>query len=137
MYLGLDLGTSGLKAVVLRDDAVVAEAHAPLEVQRPHPGWSEQRPSDWIAAAETALDTAFKTDSIDTKALTRLLEEAGAARTALRYVHLSRHLRMKAILTPDQVARYAELRGYTADPCASIPDGHNAEMWRRHNGCDG
>ena len=57
MYLGLDLGTSGLKAVVLRDDAVVAEAHAPLEVQRPQTGWSEQRPCDWIAAAEAALDT--------------------------------------------------------------------------------
>lgn len=56
MYLGLDLGTSGLKAVVIRDDAVVAEAHAKLTVQRPHTGWSEQRPADWIAAAESVFD---------------------------------------------------------------------------------
>ena len=55
MYLGLDLGTSGLKAVVTRDDAVVAEAHAPLTVARPHPGWAEQDPNSWIAAAEAAL----------------------------------------------------------------------------------
>lgn len=57
MHLGLDLGTSGLKALVI-DDAqiIVAEAHAPLCVQRPHPGWSEQRPADWIAAAEAVLD---------------------------------------------------------------------------------
>jgi xylulokinase len=57
MHLGLDLGTSGLKALVIDDaQALVAEAHAPLEVQRPHPGWSEQRPEDWIAACETVLD---------------------------------------------------------------------------------
>jgi len=57
MYIGLDLGTSGLKGVLI-DEAqrVVAEAVAPLTVQRPHDGWSEQSPSDWIAAAETVLD---------------------------------------------------------------------------------
>ena len=57
MYLGLDLGTSGLKGVLIDEDQrVLAEAAAPLSVQRPHDGWSEQSPSDWIAAAETVLD---------------------------------------------------------------------------------
>ena len=58
MYLGIDLGTSGVK-VLLIDDAQrpVDEAHAPLEVQRPHPGWSEQRPADWVAAVSACLDT--------------------------------------------------------------------------------
>jgi xylulokinase len=57
MYIGLDLGTSGLKGVLIGDDqAVLAEATAPLTVQRPAEGWSEQRPADWIAAAETVLD---------------------------------------------------------------------------------
>jgi xylulokinase len=57
MYLGIDLGTSGVK-VLLIDDAQrpVDEAHAPLEVQRPHPGWSEQRPADWVAAVSACLD---------------------------------------------------------------------------------
>jgi len=56
MYIGLDLGTSGLKAVLI-DDAqqVLAEATAPLTVSRPHDGWSEQAPADWIAAAEQAM----------------------------------------------------------------------------------
>ncbi|MGL4309147.1 MAG: xylulokinase [Paracoccaceae bacterium] len=56
MYIGLDLGTSGLKGILI-DDAqkVVAEASAPLTVQRPHEGWSEQRPQEWIAASETVL----------------------------------------------------------------------------------
>ncbi|WP_116133746.1 xylulokinase [Tropicimonas sp. IMCC34043] len=57
MYIGLDLGTSGLKAVLIDDDQkLVAEATAPLTVSRPHPGWSEQSPADWIAAAATVLD---------------------------------------------------------------------------------
>ena len=57
MYIGLDLGTSGLKGVLIGgDQTVLAEATAPLEVSRPHPGWSEQAPAHWIAAAETVLD---------------------------------------------------------------------------------
>ena len=56
MYLGLDLGTSGLKGLVIdAGGAVVAEASAPLTVARPHPGWSEQDPGDWITAAQTVL----------------------------------------------------------------------------------
>jgi len=57
MYLGLDLGTSGLKAIVIDDaQSVVAETSAPLSVSRPHDGWSEQAPADWIAAAEHVFD---------------------------------------------------------------------------------
>ena len=57
MYIGLDLGTSGLKGILIGgDQAVLAEATAPLTVQRPHEGWSEQAPSDWISAAETVFD---------------------------------------------------------------------------------
>ncbi|WP_195818992.1 xylulokinase [Roseobacter sp. MH60115] len=56
MYLGLDLGTSGLKALLIdADQRLVAEATAPLTVQRPHSGWSEQNPADWLAAAEIAM----------------------------------------------------------------------------------
>jgi xylulokinase len=56
MFLGLDLGTSGLKALLVDgEQRAVAEATAPLDVSRPHPGWSEQDPGDWIAAAEAAL----------------------------------------------------------------------------------
>ncbi|MCB2125152.1 MAG: xylulokinase [Rhodobacteraceae bacterium] len=56
MYLGLDLGTSGLKAILIDDGQnIVAEATAPLSVSRPQDGWSEQSPADWIAAAESAI----------------------------------------------------------------------------------
>ena len=56
-YIGIDLGTSGVKALLM--DAAqnpIAEATAPLTVQRPKPGWSEQGPGDWIAAAVAVMD---------------------------------------------------------------------------------
>jgi xylulokinase len=56
MYLGLDLGTSGVKALLIDgDQKVVGAGHAELEVSRPHPGWSEQEPSNWIRACEQAI----------------------------------------------------------------------------------
>jgi xylulokinase len=56
MYLGLDLGTSGVKALLIDgDQKVVGSGHASLEVSRPQPGWSEQDPADWIAACEEAI----------------------------------------------------------------------------------
>ncbi len=56
MYLGIDLGTSGVKALLMDDGAnVVASATAPLTVSRPRPGWSEQAPADWIEATRAAL----------------------------------------------------------------------------------
>ena len=57
MYLGIDLGTSSVKALLIdADQRVIGSATAPLEVSRPHPGWSEQDPNDWIAATAKALD---------------------------------------------------------------------------------
>ncbi len=56
MYLGLDLGTSSVKAMLIdRDQKVVGVGHAGLTVQRPHPGWSEQAPGDWLKATEEAV----------------------------------------------------------------------------------
>lgn len=57
MYLGIDVGTSGVKAVLVDEaDAIVAEADAPLSVSRPRPLWSEQDPRAWWRATETTLD---------------------------------------------------------------------------------
>jgi len=64
MYLGLDIGTSGVKAaIVAGDGGVAAQATAPLGVSRPHALWSEQDPADWWAATEAAvlaLDPALR-----------------------------------------------------------------------------
>jgi xylulokinase len=56
MYLGLDLGTSGVKALLMDGgQRIVASANSSLDVSRPHLGWSEQAPADWIRATEEAV----------------------------------------------------------------------------------
>ncbi|WP_265499742.1 xylulokinase [Paracoccus beibuensis] len=56
MYLGLDIGTSGVKAILLDGTfAEIGAAHAALTVSRPAPGWSEQDPDSWITACESAI----------------------------------------------------------------------------------
>ncbi|MEM6618505.1 MAG: xylulokinase [Pseudomonadota bacterium] len=62
MFLGLDLGTSGLKALLMDDAGQVrASAQAPLSVARPRSGWSEQDPAHWIGACRAAV-TALSRD---------------------------------------------------------------------------
>ncbi|HWT57345.1 MAG TPA: xylulokinase, partial [Rhizobium sp.] len=56
MYLGLDLGTSGVKAMLIDgDQKIVGSANGSLDVSRPHSGWSEQEPSHWVRATEEAV----------------------------------------------------------------------------------
>ncbi|WP_128290781.1 xylulokinase [Afifella aestuarii] len=57
MYLGIDIGTSSIKVILMTAaQDVLASATAPLDVMRPQPGWSEQDPNAWIAALGTAMD---------------------------------------------------------------------------------
>ncbi|MBB4292761.1 xylulokinase [Rhizobium leguminosarum] len=56
MYLGLDLGTSGVKAMLIDgDQKIVGSANGSLDVSRPHSGWSEQEPAHWARATEEAV----------------------------------------------------------------------------------
>jgi xylulokinase len=56
MYMGIDIGTSAVKAVVIGDSgAVVDQASAPLSASRPQPLWSEQNPADWWSATNIAV----------------------------------------------------------------------------------
>jgi xylulokinase len=56
-FLGIDVGTSGVKTIIVdEDDRELASAGAPLEVQRPRPLWSEQDPDAWWDATAATLD---------------------------------------------------------------------------------
>ncbi len=57
MYLGIDLGTSGVKARLIDGDQQVIGSATGKDVDtaRPHAGWSEQDPADWIRATEEAI----------------------------------------------------------------------------------
>ena len=88
MYLGLDLGTSGLKGLLIDDtQTVIGLASAPLDGTRPHDGWSEQDPLSWITACESVLD--------------QLAAKFPTELAALRGIGLSGHMHGATILGAD------------------------------------
>ncbi|HWA18682.1 MAG TPA: xylulokinase [Devosia sp.] len=61
-YLGLDIGTSGVKAILIdrAGKSLGEETAKAVEPVRPHPGWSEQNPADWWDACLKAVDALAK-----------------------------------------------------------------------------
>jgi xylulokinase len=56
VLVGLDVGTSAVKAVAISyDGEVLGLAEEPYELSTPKPGWAEQDPEDWWRAAQEAL----------------------------------------------------------------------------------
>lgn len=54
-FLGLDVGTSGVKAILVEQGGdVVAAASEPLALSTPRPGWAEQHPDAWWEATQAA-----------------------------------------------------------------------------------
>lgn len=90
MHIGIDLGTSGIKAVLIEDlSRVVAVAAEPVAVSRPHLGWSEQDPDLWVQTVLRCLD--------------RLAAEAPREMAAVRGIGLSGQ--MLAALVLDRTLR--------------------------------
>jgi xylulokinase len=62
MYLGIDLGTSAVKTLLVdNEQRVIASRSRSLQVASPHPGYCEQDPAQWIDATFETLD-ALKAD---------------------------------------------------------------------------
>jgi len=60
-FVGLDVGTSGVKAVVIDGRGRVLGGHtAPLALATPRPGWAEQHPEHWWVASGRALRAALR-----------------------------------------------------------------------------
>jgi len=56
LFLGLDVGTSGVKAILVDAEGTVAAARtAPLSLDTPRPGWAEQDPEAWWVASQAAI----------------------------------------------------------------------------------
>ncbi|MHA1189414.1 MAG: xylulokinase [Alphaproteobacteria bacterium] len=84
-YLGIDIGTSSVKAMLIDDtQATIGSAAAPLDVARPHPGWSEQNPDDWWTATQAAV--------------TELKRDHGSSLAAVRGIGLSGHMHGATLL---------------------------------------
>ena len=104
-YLGLDIGTSGVKAILIdRAGKPLGEATAKaVEPVRPHPGWSEQNPADWWDACLKAVDALSKSHP--------------AEMAAVRGIGLSGHMHGATLLGKDKEV----LR-----PCILWNDGRSA-----------
>ncbi|TYC79802.1 xylulokinase [Stappia sp. BW2] len=106
MYIGLDIGTSSVKAILLGEDqSLIASATAELTVERPHPGWSEQDPDSWWHACETVLDA--------------LKAAAPQAMAAVRGIGLSGHMHGATLL---------DSSGTPLRPCILWNDGRSGKQ---------
>ena len=66
MYLGLDLGTSSVKAIIMNEQCAVVASHSiPLTLSRPHPQWSEQDPQAWWQATDEAIKQLSRTQPME------------------------------------------------------------------------
>lgn len=65
----------------------------------------------WIEA-ERDLDALFRTRQVTPESLRAALDRVGAQQARVRDVHLQAHLEQTALLTPAQIERYVQLRGY-------------------------
>ena len=79
-----------------------------------------------LIARERDLDHQFAARTITPASLTTTMDAIGTAQSRLRTAHLKYHLSMLDVLTPAQVRRYTELRGYAgATPPAHTPGMHH------------
>jgi Spy/CpxP family protein refolding chaperone len=64
---------------------------------------------------ERRLEALFADQSPKSTDVQNLTEQIGAAQSRLRSIHLEAHLRMRDALSPEQIRRYAILRGYVSN----------------------
>ncbi len=115
--LGLDVGTSGAKAVLIAEDGrVIASATEAYPLATPHPLWSEQDPADWWRGSRTALG--------------RVVAESGVDQQEIAGIGLTGQMHGAVFLdAQDQVIRPAILwnDGRTGAQCAAMTDQIGAE----------
>jgi Spy/CpxP family protein refolding chaperone len=104
--------------------AHVLELAAPLELTAEQRAKTQElfeamkaetiRLGERLIAREAELDRLFATKGIDETALAAAVAAIGETQAGLRTAHLRFHLRIVEVLTPAQMQRYSELRGYGA-----------------------
>jgi len=132
MFLGIDLGTSELKVLLVDGNgSIVGTARQALGISRPKPRWSEQDPDDWWRATQAAL-FALRTNHADAYARVRAIGLSGQMHGAVLLDARNRPLR-GAILWNDtrsiaeceelakRVPRLQEIAGNAAMPGLTAP----------------
>jgi|TARA_Y100000310_G_scaffold274909_2_gene291221 xylulokinase len=146
MYLGIDLGTSAVKVILLdEEDQLVGQGEAPLEVARPQPLWSEQSPEDWWIACEKAVDSLKESVGKTVFAATKAIGLSGQMHGATLLDDRDRVLRpailwndgrceRECALLEERVADFREITGNLAMPGFTAPKliwvkDHEAELF--------
>ncbi|MEJ0014022.1 MAG: FGGY family carbohydrate kinase [Bauldia sp.] len=137
-FLGIDIGTSAVKAVLVNEaQAVVAQASAPIATRQPRPGWSEQEPEDWWRATERVVGHLYNEATaafLDTRAIglsgqmhgAVILDAGGLPVRPAMVWNDGRAVAECAVLT-DAVPGLAEIAGVIAMPGFTAPK----LMWLR------
>ncbi len=116
LFIGLDVGTQGARAVACAGDGrVVAEASAPFAhpSTEPQPGWHEQRPEDWWRAAVKCL-----------QGVARRAQAAGCPREALARI---------AVTSTSGTVLLVDASGRPLGPAIMYSDARAAEEAERAN----
>ena len=95
-----------------------------------------------LVDAEAALDALFRDGVATPEASAAALDTIAGLQARLRGVHLDAHIEQRAVLTPEQVERYVQLRGYDGGKGTAAPDhghlGHEGHQWHQgHQGHEG
>lgn len=65
-YIGIDLGTSSVKLLLMQNDGtVLSSVSKEYAVSYPKPGWSEQNPEDWLRQTLAGLSELLEAESAD------------------------------------------------------------------------
>ena len=131
MYLGLDLGTSGLKGILIdKNQDLIASAEYTYKVQKLSKGWSEQNPKDWIDACEKVIDYLLDNASGEISAL-RAIGISGQMHGATLLDKNSEVIRpcmlwndtraYKEAKNMDEIARFREISGNIVFPGFTAP----------------
>jgi xylulokinase len=128
--MGIDLGAGSLKATVIdRSGAIAGSASRDVETYTPHPGWSEQDPSEWWAALCQAVPAALARANVRAADLRAVSFSAGA-HTPVLTDHAGRVLR-PAILWSDQRSglEAAELNERAAERILAVGLNRPSATW--------
>ena len=68
-----------------------------------------------VVASEREVERLFQRGNIDQEALAKVVGEAARLQGEYRLAHLETHRRALGLLTPEQVSKYAVLRGYVTN----------------------
>ena len=105
--------------------ALSAEQRAATEALFKRMQESAVAPGRQLVEEERALDRMFAAHAVDDAKLAASLERIGALSARVREAHLHAHLEQAALLSKEQIAKYNELRGYSATESAHMGHAHH------------